>query len=187
MPVTQLFTPIGRRADGTVVFAAPMDDGKMPIVALSDIGFFARYIFDNPQATSGKDIEIASDVVSWEQLVQTFSRVTGQKAEYLRVSMDAWFDLLASPDRPVAKGVAGPGAKTFRQNFTAWWAAWRDGLAPRDMDWIRAVNPRTVSLEQWMRRESYTGQRPEQPLLKVTEGHGPLYDPAKVAHLLSSK
>ena len=51
------------------------------MVALADIGFFARYTFDHRAASSGRDYRIASDLVAWDYLAETFEKVTGQKAE----------------------------------------------------------------------------------------------------------
>ncbi|CAF1103937.1 unnamed protein product [Didymodactylos carnosus] len=48
------------KEDGTRVFAVPLGKGHIPIVSVDDIGYFARYIFDNRSATSAKDLEIAS-------------------------------------------------------------------------------------------------------------------------------
>ena len=42
-----MFGPVAKRQDGTVVFASPVGKGHVPMIALSDLGFFARYIFDH--------------------------------------------------------------------------------------------------------------------------------------------
>lgn len=60
------------------------------MIALADIGFFARYTFDNRGLTSGKDLEVASEVIGWDDLVKTFTKVTGEKAIYLRLSLNEW-------------------------------------------------------------------------------------------------
>ena len=72
-----MFGPIGNRADGTAVFAAPIQDGHIPMIALEDLGFFARYAFDNRAIVSGHDLEVATDWVSWDTLIATFTKVTG--------------------------------------------------------------------------------------------------------------
>ena len=41
------------------------------------ISWWARHIFDSPETTAGKDLKVASEVVSWTDLVATFKRVTG--------------------------------------------------------------------------------------------------------------
>ena len=58
-----MFGPHNKRADGTYVFSTPIGQGHVPMIALSDLGFFARYSFDHRAEVSGKDLEVASDWV----------------------------------------------------------------------------------------------------------------------------
>ncbi len=97
-----MFGPIGQRPDGTYVFASPVGDGHVPMIALEDLGFFARYTFDHRAETSGKDLEIATDWVNWDYLVETFTKVTGEKAEFLRQPLDEWFKNWLRADHPIA-------------------------------------------------------------------------------------
>ena len=170
-----MFGPIGQRADGTVVFASPIGDGHVCMTALEDLGFFARYAFDHRASVSGKDLEIASDWVGWDYLVSTFTEVTGQKAEYLRQSLDGdggagWFGNWLHTDRPVAnERTYGDGSTTWRENFTGFWAMWRDDVNRRDWTWIRKTHPRGYTLESWMRAKEYRGLAHEAEVLKNRE------------------
>ncbi|PIL33065.1 hypothetical protein GSI_04514 [Ganoderma sinense ZZ0214-1] len=155
-----MFGPIGQRADGTFVFASPIGNGHIPMIAHEDLGFFARYAFDHRTEVSGKNLEIASDWVSWDDLVSTFTKVTGLKAEYLRQSLDSagWFGNWLHTDRPIANERAyGDGSTTWQENFTGFWAMWRDDVIGRDWAWIRKTNPRGYTLESWMRAKGYRG------------------------------
>ncbi|KAH8116906.1 NAD(P)-binding protein [Phellopilus nigrolimitatus] len=155
-----IFGPLKQRADGTFVFASPIGDGHVPMIALSDLGFFARYSFDRREEVSGKDLEVASQMVGWDGpdgVVETFKRVTGQKAVFVRQTVDEWMDNLKGTDRPVARDL-GKGSTTWRQNFSAFWRQWRDDVITRDMEWIKSVNPNGHTLESWMRANNYTGQ-----------------------------
>jgi hypothetical protein len=58
-----LVEPLNKRPEGAFVFAAPICDGHMALVALSDIGWWARYTFDHREETSGKNLKIVSDMV----------------------------------------------------------------------------------------------------------------------------
>ena len=69
-----MFGPFRKREDGTYVFASPIGDGHVPMIALSDLGYFSRYAFDHRTETSGKDLEIASDLVNWNYLVSIFQK-----------------------------------------------------------------------------------------------------------------
>lgn len=122
--IQEIFAPT-QRPDGTFVFAAPLGSGHVPLIALADIGFFARYTFDNREWTSARDLEIASEVIGWDDLAKTFEKVTGLKAVYKRLEINQWLDLFLDPDQPVAADrVKGDGTTTFRQNFTGWWSTY---------------------------------------------------------------
>lgn len=140
-----MFAPVSQREDGTVVFATPMGDRSMPMVALSDIGFFARYVFDNRATTSRAELKIASDMVSWEYLRKNFEKVTGKNAEVLYLSIEEWFDNLGTDwrqDQPIAAaGKVGVDTISWKDNMRAWWTMYHDGILKRDLDWIRRINP----------------------------------------------
>jgi len=151
--------PVKQREDGTAVFPTPVGNGHIAMIALSDLGFFARYSFDSRVETSGVELRVASDVVGWDYLAATFEKVTGQKAEVVHQSIDEWFENLNGVDRPIAnEGSIEDGTITWRANFTAWWMFLRDDLITRDLDWIRKINPKGHTLESWMRAENY-GER----------------------------
>ena len=158
-----MFGPFNKRADGTYVFATPIGQGHVPMIALEDLGFFARYTFDHREATSAHDLKIASDIVGWEYLVSTFRAVTGQKAVALYQTLDEWFSNFDNADLPVAnERPFGDGSTTWRQNFQGWWSLWHDDIVKRDLDWITRTNPNRRTLEKWMKEHKYTGQlRPD--------------------------
>lgn len=139
-----MFGPLNKRKDGTFVFASPIGRGHVPMIALPDLGYFARYTFDHREETSGKDLEVASEMVQWDELVRTFEKVTGNKAEYKPVALDEWFvsssslsdqqvlmvkpvddsrfEFFADSNRPVAAdNTFGDGSTTWKKNFSGWW------------------------------------------------------------------
>ncbi|KAI0085409.1 NAD(P)-binding protein [Irpex rosettiformis] len=163
-----LFGPVHKRADGTFVFASPVGQGHVTMIALEDLGWWARYVFDHRVDTSAKDLEVASDIVDWNYLVSTFKAVTGQKAVFLPLSIDEWMNLFDGTDKPVAnERTFGDGSTTWKDDFVAFWALWRDDVIKRDMDWIRSVHPGSYKLDRWMREQKYTGER--QLMLKNVE------------------
>jgi len=164
-----MFGPLKKRGDGTFVFATPVGNGHVPMIALSDLGYFARYAFDNRKATSAQELEIASDMVGWEYLAATFREVTGQKAEVVYLSYDDWCENLDGVHKPVAnERKEGEGMLTWKENFSGWWSLWRDNIVTRDMEWIRKVNPCGHTLESWLRAKGYTGEL-NRGLLKNSE------------------
>ncbi|KAF7344188.1 NmrA domain-containing protein [Mycena venus] len=161
-----LFEPLNVRADGTVVFAAPAGRARVPLVALKDLGWWARYTFDHRAETSGQDLAIGSHVVSWDEIVKTFTKVTGKPAVYKAQSIEEWW---ANFGDGVNRSI-GTGSMTVKQNFSGFWNTFADELVPRNMDWIRSVHPGTQTLEDWMRQNNYTGTGGT--VLKSREDHG---------------
>ena len=163
-----MFGPLKRREDGTAVFATPVGKGHVPMIALADLGFFARYAFDHREETSGVEMKIASDVVGWDYLARTFDKVTGHRAEVIYQTLDEWYENVEGVDDPVANERENDGSTTWRENFSGWWALWQDDMVQRDMTWVRAVHPNCHTLESWMREHSYTGNL-QRHLLKNSE------------------
>lgn len=177
-----IFGPVKKRDDGTVVFATPIGKGHVPMISLADFGFFARYTFDNRKLASSADLKIGSDWVDWEYLRTTFEKVTGQKAEVIYQTIGEWLENFVGIDCPLAADhVPGDGSITWAENFTAWWAMYRDEKIQRDWDWIRRVNPNGHTLEKWMREQGYGTNvlRERESVLKLHEdgnSPGPNFD-----------
>ncbi|GJE88782.1 NmrA/HSCARG family protein [Phanerochaete sordida] len=164
-----LLGPLAKRADGTHVFASPTGSGHVPLVALEDIGFFARYSFDHRAEVSGKDLEIASDFGTIDDIVHVFKLVTGERAVAVHLSPEEWFRYWKNTEYPIASERAlGDGSTTWRENFTAFWNLYRDDVITRDMEWIRRVNPNGMTLDKWMKVNKYTGEM-DYRLLKNSE------------------
>ncbi|KAJ7753955.1 hypothetical protein DFH07DRAFT_823750 [Mycena maculata] len=149
--------PMNVRSDGTVVFATPAGNAKLPLIVLRDNGLWARWTFDHRAETSGRDLDVVSELVRWDDLVKTFTKVTGKPAVYRSLTLDQWwanFDDRAN--NPMASDKKrGDGSTTIKQNFSAFWRVLRDELIiDKDMDWIRSIHPETYTLE---RENNYDG------------------------------
>jgi uncharacterized protein YbjT (DUF2867 family) len=112
-----MFGPLNQRPDGTFVFASPISGGHVPMIALKDVGFFARYSFDHRAEVSGKDLEVASQMVTWPELVETFKKVTGQKAVFKSLSIEEWFGLFENTEIP-SFNEGEEGDVTWKENFS---------------------------------------------------------------------
>ncbi|KAJ7474239.1 NAD-P-binding protein [Mycena latifolia] len=168
-----LFDPLNVRKDGTVVFAAPVAGGQIPMIALKDLGWWARYTFDHRAETSAVELNITSERVGWDYLVKTFTKVTGKPAVFKPQTLDEWWrNFDDGVDGPVASDkTKGDGSRTIRENFSAFWRILRDDVVQKDMEWIRRVHPGTYTLERWMRENSYGG-RTGAVLKNAQEGRG---------------
>ena len=121
------------------------------MIALEDIGFFARYNFDHRIESSKKNYHVASDLVDWEYLVSTFRKVTGQKAEVIYKTFDDWASYFTNTDRPVAverREGDGYGSLTWAENFGRWWDMYRADVIKKDMDLVKRINPNVITLEK---------------------------------------
>ena len=146
----------------------------MPMVALSDIGYFARHIFNNPHDYASKDLNSASEMVSWPHLVSAFTKVTGKPAVYVPQTLEQYWDIRTGADRLVAvdykemEAVGGKGT-TFKENFTGWWNIYADGVVERDMEMLKQINPDGMTLEKWFKETGYDGEESKKKLLKLYE------------------
>jgi hypothetical protein len=147
------------RSDGTRVFANPFSVGPVPLIALSDVGFWVRYTFDHRLEMSGRDFQLASDWVSYDTLPSIFTKVTGLPAVYKPLSVDEWFDYIG-PGKDLPFASEGLSSRTYRDNFTCWFHWWRDSsrLLKIDMDWIRSVHPGSMTVEDFIRSSGWDGK-----------------------------
>ena len=112
------FGPLAKKDDGTYIFAPPIGNGHIPMIALKDLGFWARYSFDNRSTVSGRDLEVASHLASGKDIVEAFKKVTGKKAVLVEnVGVEQWFGVFKNPNFPVAV-FGGKGSTTWKDNFT---------------------------------------------------------------------
>ncbi|KAL5338118.1 hypothetical protein BJX70DRAFT_367739 [Aspergillus crustosus] len=159
-----MFVPEER--DGDVVWENPAADGKIPLIALDDVGVYSLWIFDNPSESAGLDLEVATDQVSFAEIAATFTKVTGQKATHNRVPFEGYLEKAEPYPGAYSNWTVPPDVPrdesfmTWRENFTAWWHYWGEGKgATRDMAFLDKIHPtRIPNLEAWMRLKGYDGK-----------------------------
>ena len=72
-------------------FAAPIDKGHVAMIALDDLAFYVDWIFSNPEKSVGIDLAVATEDVKWDDLVKTFTEVTGFKAVNVNLTPEQYF------------------------------------------------------------------------------------------------
>lgn len=144
---------VERDANGAVVFALPVKDGHVPVISLEDIGWWTRYTFDHRSETSGQELKIATEMMTIDQLVETFTRVTGIPAVRKRISIEEYLDLYPYTNQSIVKG-EGP---TIRETFAGMFNVWGDDLLTRDMEWNRRIHPTGYTLESWIKAKGFVG------------------------------
>ncbi|KAJ5726106.1 uncharacterized protein N7483_007463 [Penicillium malachiteum] len=170
-----MFVP-EEQADGSFVWENPAAGGKIPLIALDDVGAYSLWIFDNPSESAGLDLEVATDQVSFAEIVAIFTKVTGKQGIHRVLPLEEY----------LAKAEPYPGAysnwavktdaprdesfMTWRENFAAWWRYWGEGKgATRSMEFLDRIHgSRIPSLEAWMRLKNYDG-RPQSVLKDLHE------------------
>jgi len=70
--------------------------------------------------------------------------------------MDEFFDVFENTDMPAATNAVRP-AGSWRKTFGGLFALMRDDIMECDMEWIKSVHPKTMTLEEWMRETHYDG------------------------------
>jgi hypothetical protein len=143
-----------------------IDDGKIPLIALADVGIYSLWIFDNPSESAGLDLEVATEQVSFTLIVDTFTEVTGKKAAHIYVPLEDYIPTTEPYPNAWANWAAGPdvvrdeSSMTWRQNFAVWWQYWSGGFgATRDMELLDRIHPtRICSLKEWMEKVGYDGK-----------------------------
>jgi hypothetical protein len=160
------------REDGVYEFAAPIGDGNIPFTPLEDYGARVRWIFENPEASSGKILTWGTLNTSYKELVQAFEETTGKKAVFKDLTQDEWFERLRVYKDPEGKfpdtGVPNDDTTfTWRKTFGAWWNLWKYNDRIRDHKkeaeaaaWSDEVYPaRHKSIKDWMVANNYTGKK----------------------------
>lgn len=119
-----------------------MADRPWTMIALEDIGFFACYIFAHPDTTLGKTLAVASQSLTMQEVVETFTRVTGIPAAYEPMTLDQYRVL----------GFVGATDTGNMFQFLQLYGC------ERDFDATRQINPNLMSFEQWLRRTGWKGE-----------------------------
>ncbi|XRM37648.1 hypothetical protein ABZX51_001109 [Aspergillus tubingensis] len=161
-----MFVPT-QEPDGTFVWANPAKSGKIPLIALEDIGHYSLWLFNNLTESAGLNLKIATDEVSFADIAAAFTEVTGKKGVHRYVPLEEYLPTAEPFPNAPANFYAGPSAvtdestMTWRQNFSAWWKYWGEGRAEhRDFTLLNRIHPNRISsLSDWMRMVNYDGQR----------------------------
>ncbi|GCB18977.1 NmrA-like family domain-containing protein 1 [Aspergillus awamori] len=159
-----MFVPT-KQPDGSFVWANPARSGKIPLIALEDIGHYSLWLFNNPQESAGLNLKIATEEVSFADIAATFTKVTGKKALHQYVPLQEYLPMAEPFPNAPANFAAGPGAvrdestMTWRQNFSVWWRYWGEGRAEhRDFALLDRIHPHRIkSLGEWMNMVCYDG------------------------------
>ncbi|KAH7032173.1 hypothetical protein B0J12DRAFT_713743 [Macrophomina phaseolina] len=177
-----MFVP-KEQEDGSFVWANPAKDGKIPLIALDDVGAYSLWLFDHFPESAGLNLEVATDEVTFAEIAKTFSEFTGKRGVHVYKPLEdylagaepypgAYSNFMVDPSMPRDESF-----QTWRENFSAWWRYWGEGHGvKRDFDLLTKIHPNRIkSLREWMEKVHYDG-KPRQVLkgpddLKRKMGH----------------
>ncbi len=134
-----------RPGDGEeLVFAIPLGSGEYPLIGLDDIAWFAVHVFEHWQAWGARDLAVAADSLTGDEIAATFARVTGQAAAYEPVPLDA------------VRATTGE----FGHDFAAMFEFFQNHDVvgrDRDLPALRAMHPGLLDFETWLRSTGWDG------------------------------
>lgn len=124
--------------DGTLVFALPMGDKKLPGIVAEDIGRCAYGIFQRGGELIGKTVGIAGEHLTGGQMAAALSEAFGQPVNYFAVPFEMY------------RGFGFPGAEDlgnmfqFKHDFEEYFCG------ARDLTFSRSLNPQLQSFAAWL-------------------------------------
>jgi uncharacterized protein YbjT (DUF2867 family) len=131
-----------RGPDGKLALVFPMDDKKLPAIAVEDIGKAAYAIFRRGKEFIGKTVGISGDQLTGAELAAGLGRALGQEIGYTSVPPEVY------------RGFGFPGADDlgnmfqFKRDFNDYYCG------ARDLAFSRSLVPEMQTYEQWLSRHA---------------------------------
>jgi hypothetical protein len=142
-----------------------LGDGKIPLIALEDVGPYALWMFDHVDESAGINLEVATEEVNFQDIARIFTEVTGLKAAHKYLPLEQYLPLAEPYPNAYGNWAAGSSVPrdesnmTWRENFSAWWRFWGEGWgADRNFELLDRIHPNRVkTLAEWMQKTGYRG------------------------------
>jgi uncharacterized protein YbjT (DUF2867 family) len=142
-----------RGADGLTLAIYLPPHVPMPFVdPLTATGPAVREIFDHPTQYAGQTLPVIGEILSAQDMVDTFFRVTGQRARY--ASAYAREDLLRhfpafGANEDLVRELMGMVEYAVEYGYYA---------PERDLTWSRKIDPHALTWEQFLKRNNWRGE-----------------------------
>ena len=127
-----------RGPDGKLALTFPLDDKKLPAIAVEDIGKVAYAILKRGQEFIGKTVAIAGEHLTGSELAAALTKALGEEVRYNAVSPEAY------------RAFGFPGAEDLGNMFQFKRDFQQAFCGPRDPKIARALNPELQTFEQWL-------------------------------------
>jgi uncharacterized protein YbjT (DUF2867 family) len=129
-----------RGPDGKLAFTIPMDDKKLPGIAAEDIGKCAYGIFKKGSEYIGKNLGIAGEHLTGNQMADALSAALGQEVHYNAVNPEMY------------RSFGFPGAEDLGNMFQFKRDFEQVFCGARNVEFSRALNPSLQTFETWLAR-----------------------------------
>jgi uncharacterized protein YbjT (DUF2867 family) len=124
--------------DGNLALVFPMDDAKIPVIAVEDIGKCVYGIFQRGDEYIGKTVGLAGDHPTGQEMAAALSEALGRPIGYKSVPPDVY------------RGFGFPGADDIGNMFQ-FERDFNDAfVATRDLELCRRLNPELQTFRQWV-------------------------------------
>jgi uncharacterized protein YbjT (DUF2867 family) len=127
-----------RGPDGILAITFPMDDKKLPSIAVGDIGKAAYGIFKRGREFINKTVGIAGEHLSGGEIAGALTRALGQEVRYNNVPPEVY----RSFGFPAADDLGN--MFQFKRDFNEYFRG------ARDLGFTRTLNPELQTFEQWL-------------------------------------
>jgi uncharacterized protein YbjT (DUF2867 family) len=127
-----------RGPDGVLAITFPMDDKKLPAIAVEDIGKAAFGIFKRGGEFINKTVAIAGEHLSGAEMARALTKALGQEVRYNNVPPEVY----RSFGFPAADDLGN--MFQFKRDFNDYFRG------ARSVEFSRSLNPELQSFEQWL-------------------------------------
>lgn len=127
-----------RAPDGSLVIVFPMDDVKLPLISVEDIGKCAYGIFQRGKEYIGKTVGVAGDHLTGTEIAAALSEALGKPVAYNAVPADVY------------RGFGFPGADDIGNMFQFKRDCPDLYQGHRNLDESRRLNPELKTLKAWL-------------------------------------
>ena len=132
--------------DGRYAITLPMGDGKLPGIAVDDIGRCAYGVFQRGDEFIGETIGIAGEHLTGSEMASALGRAMGMEVAYNSVDPAAY------------RAFGFPGAEDLGNMFQLKRDFQEEFRGPRDPEFARSLNPDLQSFADWL--ETNAGRIP---------------------------
>ena len=127
-----------RNENGSLSFALPMGQAKLPGMAAEDIGRCALGVFHRSAEFAGKTIGICGEQLTGGEMAARLGEAFGENVDYTAVPFDVY------------RGLGFPGAEDLGNMFQFKHDFEEEFCRQRDPEFSRELNPKLQSFAQWV-------------------------------------